>query len=44
MIPSELRAWQQAMGYTQKQAAKELVVSWATYKRHLVNGKDEFFS
>lgn len=35
MTAADLRAWQQAMGYTQQQAADALGVSWATYKRYL---------
>lgn len=36
MTPSELRAWQWDMRYTQKAAAKALGVSPATYKRWIV--------
>lgn len=38
MTPDDLRAWQARMGYTQQQAAAELGVSWATYKRYLTAG------
>lgn len=36
MTADDLRAWQTAMGYTQQEAAQQLGISWATYKRHLV--------
>lgn len=36
MTAADLRAWQDAMGLTQQQAAEALGVSWATYKRYLV--------
>ena len=35
MTPTELRAWQAHMGYTQQHAAEALGVSLATYKRYL---------
>ena len=38
MTPSDLRAWQTQMGYTQQNAAQALGVSLATYKRWLVAG------
>ncbi len=35
MTSDDLRAWQKAMGYTQAEAAIELGISLATYKRYL---------